>query len=91
MYHAKLIGQPWLLLTLLTTSLCQLKSYFIFFSERIEESEKKILMKSRNKTRKQSPLIDIPNDSPIAGLAMGNLETPSSGISKKGLLFKLNT
>ncbi|KAG5579565.1 hypothetical protein H5410_050192 [Solanum commersonii] len=82
MYHAKLIGQPWLLLTLLTRSLCQLK---------IEEFEKKTLLKSRNKNRKQSPFIDITNDSPIVGLAMGNLETPSSEISKKGLLVKLNT
>jgi len=40
-------------------------------------------MKSRNKNGKQSSLIDITNDSPIVGLAMGNLETPSSEISKK--------
>ncbi|KAG5606407.1 hypothetical protein H5410_027899 [Solanum commersonii] len=59
--------------------------------KKIEESEKKTLMKSRNKNEKQSPLIDITNDSPVVGLAMGNLETPSSEISKKGLLVKLNT
>jgi len=48
-------------------------------------------MKSRNKTRKQSALIDIMNDFSIVGLAMGNLEIPSSEISKKGLPVKPNT
>jgi len=51
-------------------------------------------MKSRNKNGKQSPLIDITNDSPIVGLAMGNLGTPSSDMSKKrtiGLAKYLST
>ncbi|KAA8547480.1 hypothetical protein F0562_003656 [Nyssa sinensis] len=54
-------------------------------SRRIEESEKGV-SKSRQRTGKQqdrSVLIDITNDSPIVGLAMGNLETPSSTMSKK--------
>uniref|UniRef100_A0A5B7A601 Uncharacterized protein n=1 Tax=Davidia involucrata TaxID=16924 RepID=A0A5B7A601_DAVIN len=54
-------------------------------SKRIEESEKGV-SKSRQRTGKQqdrSVLIDITNDSPIVGLAMGNLETPSSTVSKK--------
>ncbi|KAI3699371.1 hypothetical protein L2E82_43632 [Cichorium intybus] len=41
-----------------------------------EESEKRVL-KSR------SALIDITNDSPIIGLAIGSLKTPSSTFSKK--------
>ncbi|XP_060195193.1 uncharacterized protein LOC132624427 [Lycium barbarum] len=48
-----------------------------------EESGKKTVAKSRQRTGKQSALIDITNDSPIVGLAMGNLETPSSEMSKK--------
>ncbi|KAH0705748.1 hypothetical protein KY285_010283 [Solanum tuberosum] len=41
------------------------------------------MAKSRNKIGKQSTLINIMNDSPIVGLAMGNLKTPSSEMSKK--------
>ncbi|KAK4368133.1 hypothetical protein RND71_011925 [Anisodus tanguticus] len=51
--------------------------------KKIEETEKKTVAKSRQRTGKQSTLIDITNDSPIVGLAMGNLETPSSEMSKK--------
>ncbi|CAK9157010.1 unnamed protein product [Ilex paraguariensis] len=54
-------------------------------SRKIEECEKSV-SKSRQKTGKQqdrSALIDITNDSPIIGLAMGSLETPSSTMSKK--------
>ncbi|XP_009768499.1 uncharacterized protein LOC107812121 [Nicotiana tabacum] len=52
-------------------------------SKKIEESDKKAVTQSRQRTGKQSALIDITNDSPIVGLAMGNLETPSSEMSKK--------
>lgn len=52
-------------------------------TKKTEESEKKTVAKSRQRTGKQSALIDITNDSPIVGLAMGNLETPSSEMSKK--------
>ncbi|XP_016480419.1 uncharacterized protein LOC107801587 [Nicotiana tabacum] len=52
-------------------------------SKKIDESEKKAVTQSRQRTGKQSALIDITNDSPIVGLAMGNLETPSSEMSKK--------
>ncbi|KAH0708955.1 hypothetical protein KY290_010498 [Solanum tuberosum] len=41
------------------------------------------MAKSRNKIGKQSTLITTTNDSPIVGLAMGNLKTPSSEMSKK--------
>lgn len=46
------------------------------------------MAKSRQRSAKKqqqdrSALIDITNDSPIVGLAMGNLETPSSAMSKK--------
>ncbi|KAH0700169.1 hypothetical protein KY284_014384 [Solanum tuberosum] len=63
-------------------------------TKKIEESEKKTVAKSRNRTGKQSALIDITNDSPIVGLAMGNLGTPSSDMSKKrtiGLAKYLST
>lgn len=52
-------------------------------TKKIEESENKTVAKSRARTGKQSALIDITNDSPIVGLATGNLETPSSEMSKK--------
>ncbi|CAN4083429.1 unnamed protein product [Withania somnifera] len=52
-------------------------------ANKIPKSEKKTVAKSRQRTGKQSALIDITNDSPIVGLAMGNLETPSSEMSKK--------
>ncbi|PIN08904.1 hypothetical protein CDL12_18513 [Handroanthus impetiginosus] len=56
-------------------------------SRKVEDSEK-TMTKSRQRTGKKqqqdrSALIDITNDSPIVGLAMGNLETPSSAMSKK--------
>ncbi|KAL6532210.1 hypothetical protein OROGR_014180 [Orobanche gracilis] len=66
----------------------------IILSKKVEESEK-TMMKSRKKSgqkqkqqqQDRSALVDITNDSPIVGLAMGNLETPlsssSPGISKK--------
>ncbi|KAK4708472.1 hypothetical protein R3W88_029397 [Solanum pinnatisectum] len=38
MYHTKRIGQPWLLLTLLTRSLCQLVSFYSPFSSFIYEN-----------------------------------------------------
>ncbi|CAN4078748.1 unnamed protein product [Withania somnifera] len=47
------------------------------------KSEKKTVSKSRQRAGKQSVLVDITNDSPIVGLAMGSLETPSSEMSKK--------
>ncbi|KAL2241169.1 chaperonin CPN60, mitochondrial [Sesamum indicum] len=59
----------------------------LLLSRKVEESEK-VLAKSRQRSAKKqqqdrSALIDITNDSPIVGLAMGNLETPSSAMSKK--------
>nr|XP_043608356.1 uncharacterized protein LOC122580150 [Erigeron canadensis] len=50
-------------------------------SKKSEESEKGIL-KSR------SALFDITNDSPIVGLAIGNLKTPSSTFSKKLMIIQ---
>ena len=50
-----------------------------------EDSEKSV-SKSRQRNGKQQDrpvLIDITNDSPIVGLAIGNLETPSSSIAKQ--------
>lgn len=54
-------------------------------SRKIEDSEKGV-SKSRPRT---GALIDITNDSPIVGLAMGKLETPSSALSKKGVNLQL--
>ncbi|KAK4393857.1 hypothetical protein Sango_1856500 [Sesamum angolense] len=59
----------------------------LLLSRKVEESEK-VMAKSRQRSAKKqqqdrSALIDITNDSPIVGLAMGNLETPSSAMSKK--------
>ncbi|KAM7524075.1 hypothetical protein LguiA_013977 [Lonicera macranthoides] len=54
-------------------------------SRKTEESEKGV-SKSRNRNGKQqdrSALIDITNDSPIVGIAMGSLGTPLSTMSKK--------
>ncbi|KAK0604584.1 hypothetical protein LWI29_017184 [Acer saccharum] len=59
-------------------------------SRKIEESDKG-LSKSRKRTTtattkqqdRSVALIDITNDSPIVGLAMGSLETPSSGVAKQ--------
>nr|XP_027073771.1 uncharacterized protein LOC113698229 [Coffea arabica]XP_027077581.1 uncharacterized protein LOC113701230 [Coffea arabica] len=53
---------------------------------KIEESETGLTKSRHRKNGKQqdrSALIDITNDSPIVGLAMGSLETPSSAMSKK--------
>ncbi|GKD00076.1 hypothetical protein Tco_1170350 [Tanacetum coccineum] len=50
-------------------------------TRKFEESENGV-MKSR------SVLIDITNDSPIVGLAIGNLKTPSSTVSKKRLVLR---
>ncbi|KAJ6353302.1 hypothetical protein OIU76_002338 [Salix suchowensis] len=58
-------------------------------SRKIEDSSDKGVTKSRRMNAKQqqlqdrSALIDITNDSPIVGLAMGNLETPSSSLAKQ--------
>lgn len=38
---------------------------------------------SKNQQQDRSALIDITNDSPIVGLAMASLKTPSSAVSKK--------
>ncbi|KAI4327729.1 hypothetical protein L6164_020155 [Bauhinia variegata] len=54
-------------------------------SKRLEDSEQ-ALSKSRQRNAKQqdrSALIDITNDSPIVGIASGNLETPLSSIAKQ--------
>ncbi|GAV88597.1 hypothetical protein CFOL_v3_32019 [Cephalotus follicularis] len=54
-------------------------------SRKIEDSDVSV-SKSRNTKNQQqdrSALIDITNDSPIVGLAMGRLETPSSAIVKQ--------
>ncbi|KAJ8764368.1 hypothetical protein K2173_006108 [Erythroxylum novogranatense] len=62
-------------------------------SRKIEESEKSI-SKSRRDAKQQdrSALIDITNDSPIVGLAMGSLGTPSSSIVKqRGVSVKNKT
>lgn len=53
----------------------------------MEDSSEKGFSKSRQRNVKQqqdrSALIDITNDSPIVGLAMASLETPSSAIAKQ--------
>ncbi|XP_021908040.1 uncharacterized protein LOC110822276 [Carica papaya] len=53
-------------------------------SRKIEESGQGLSARQRNTKQQQdrSALIDITNDSPIVGLAMGSLETPSSAIAK---------
>lgn len=50
-------------------------------SGKIEDSEKGA--STRRQQQDRSALIDITNDSPIVGLAMGSLETPSSAIVKQ--------
>ncbi|KAL9356923.1 hypothetical protein Peur_050176 [Populus x canadensis] len=57
-------------------------------SRKIEDSSDKGVTKSRRTNAKQqlqdrSALIDITNDSPIVGIAMGILETPSSALAKQ--------
>lgn len=53
-------------------------------TRKMEDSEN-ALSKTKQRTAKQdrSVLIDITNDSPIVGLASGNLETPISSMSKQ--------
>ncbi|KAM7520090.1 hypothetical protein LguiB_019052 [Lonicera macranthoides] len=51
-------------------------------SMKFEESEKGV-SKSRQRIGNQQALTDITNDSPIVGLAMGNLGTPSSTMTKR--------
>lgn len=60
-------------------------TYFSCLSGKTEDSEK-TLSKSRQRNGKQqdrSVLVDITNDSPIVGLAGGNLKTPSSSVAKQ--------
>ncbi|KAI3669481.1 hypothetical protein L6452_40717 [Arctium lappa] len=54
------------------------------------EESKKFASKSRQKhqEREKSALIDITNGSPIVGLAMGSLKTPSSMCSKKRMMIQ---
>ncbi|KAL1536822.1 hypothetical protein AAHA92_29408 [Salvia divinorum] len=48
------------------------------------KTEESSMQKSAKKQQQdRSALIDITNDSPIVGLAMGSLKTPYSGLSKK--------
>ncbi|KAL1810192.1 hypothetical protein ACET3Z_027182 [Daucus carota] len=53
------------------------------FGENDQKGVPKPLQKSGKKQQDRSALFDITNDSPIVGLAMGNLSTPSSTYSKK--------
>ncbi|CAA3003139.1 Hypothetical predicted protein [Olea europaea subsp. europaea] len=59
----------------------------------ISKSEKTVT-KSRQMSKKKgqdrSAFMDITNDSPIVGLAMGNLKTPSSTLSKKRINCRAN-
>ncbi|KAI7752195.1 hypothetical protein M8C21_008067 [Ambrosia artemisiifolia] len=66
-----------------------LSSRRITRSSRLEnqESTNKCFLKSRNQERENSALIDITNGSPIVGLAMGSLKTPSSRCSKKRMMI----
>ncbi|XP_075512650.1 uncharacterized protein LOC142548218 [Primulina tabacum] len=56
-------------------------------SWKVEGSEKCVTksrqMRGKKQQQDRSVLTDITNDSPIVGVAMGNLETPSSAMSKK--------
>ncbi|KAL8476487.1 hypothetical protein ACS0TY_028960 [Phlomoides rotata] len=52
-------------------------------SKKVEDSEKTMTKSKKNQQQDRSALIDITNDSPIVGLAMGSLKTPSSAMSKK--------
>ncbi|CAI9754229.1 unnamed protein product [Fraxinus pennsylvanica] len=57
---------------------------------KFEESKTSVTRtRQRNSAKQQdrSALIDITNDSPIVGLATGNLDTPSSTMSKKRIKF----
>lgn len=58
----------------------------MIFSGKTEDSEMGLSKSRQRKVKQQedrSALIDITNDSPIVGLAMGSLETPSSAIAKQ--------
>ncbi|KAI3725899.1 hypothetical protein L1987_65695 [Smallanthus sonchifolius] len=56
-------------------------------SSRVEnEGSNKGVLKSRHQEREKPALIDITNGSPIVGLAMGSLKTPSSRCSKKRMM-----
>ncbi|XP_051127145.1 uncharacterized protein LOC127248702 [Andrographis paniculata] len=58
----------------------------LILSKKLEESEMAARQKSGkhlSKNQDRSVLVDITNNSPIVGLAMGSLETPSSAMSKK--------
>ena len=58
----------------------------------VSGGENEVGLKSRQKTkhpeREKSALIDITNGSPIVGLAMGSLKTPSSTCSKKRMMIR---
>lgn len=54
---------------------------FCVIAGKFEESSTQKSGKKQQQDR--SALIDITNDSPIVGLAMGSLKTPSSALSKK--------
>ncbi|OAY60866.1 nucleoprotein TPR [Manihot esculenta] len=62
-------------------TLAALNNNNIPISRKIEDSEKGA--STRRQQQDRSALIDITNDSPIVGLAMGSLETPSSAIVKQ--------
>ena len=58
-------------------------SFDIHSPEKFEESDKGV--KSRKRSGKQQEryaLVDVTNDSPIVGVAMGSLETPLSSMAK---------
>lgn len=62
-----------------------------FLSGKLEDSEKELTETKQRITMKQqdrSAMFDITNDSPIVGLAMGILETPSSAVSKKKVISR---
>nr|GME15233.1 acidic leucine-rich nuclear phosphoprotein 32 family member A-like [Ipomoea batatas] len=52
-------------------------------SKKFEESEKKAAKSRNGNEQERSALFDITNDSPIVGVAMGSLETPSSSAMSK--------
>lgn len=52
-------------------------------SEKVEGTEKGVVKSKQRTGQDRSALFDITNDSPIVGLAMGSLETPSSYVSKR--------
>ncbi|KAL8494569.1 hypothetical protein ACS0TY_025405 [Phlomoides rotata] len=55
----------------------------LLLSKKVEDSEKTMTKSKKNQQQDRYALIDITNDSPIVGLAMGSLKTPSSAMSKK--------